>query len=315
MSGKVLLGDLSNGSYLKLALAAPGQRPDAPAFYACDSQANFEDAIADFLYESGQPALTGAGMSTSGWEVDGHIDLVHYGFSVELQALRVLLGVQRVSMVNDFVAKALAVPVLEEIEREKVCGGNMSPADVIAVIGPTAGLGGAFLAPDGQGGWVATHCEGGHSDFAPRNALEIEVLKLLMAKYGHVSCEHGVSGPGLTELWRCLSIIEGDQPSEPGVDEILALAYADDARARQAVQVQTELFAGVASDFALTMGAKGGVYLCGSHLDALGSLFDHEVFARRFYDKGRVSSYVRDIPVYKIVTAEPEILGLSTLFD
>ncbi len=71
----------------------------------------------------------------------------------------------------------------------------------------------------------------------------------------------------------------------------------------------------MASDFALTTGAKGMVNLSGSYLDTLGILFDHDVFARRFYDKARVSSYVRDIPVYKIVADETEILGISTLFD
>ncbi len=317
MSAKVLLGDLSNGLYLKLALAETGRRPDAPTFYACASLADLENAIVDFLSENGQPDLVAAGLSTSGWEIDGEIDLVHYGFALDRGTLRNLLGVQRIAVVNDFVAKALAVPMLEGGDREKVCGGDISPAHVIAVIGPTAGLGGAFLSPDNHGGWVATHCEGGHSDFAARTPLEMDILRLLMERYGHVSWERGVSAPGLIELWRCLAIIEGDtgDVSAPGLEEILALAHIGDPRARRAVTVQTELFASVASDFALTMGAKGGVYLSGSHLEMLGGLFDYEIFAKRFYDKGRVSSYVHNIPVYRITAAEPEILGLSTLFD
>ena len=315
MSDRVLLGDLSNGAFLKLALAEPGRRPEQVAFYACQSVADFESAIAGHVADHGNPALAGAAFSTSGWEVDGQIDLVHYGFSLDRHDIAVFLGTRRISVVNDFVAKALAIPALGEAEKRHVCGPAGLPGDVVAVVGPTAGLGGAFLSPNGRGGWVATHAEGGHADFAPCNALEIEILKLMMDKYGHVSRECAVSAPGLPELWRCLSIIAGEALEPVAVEEVMARAHGGDVRALQAVRVQTELYAGVASDVALTTGAKGGVYLSGSHLDALGELFDHDVFARRFYDKGRVSSYVRDIPVYRIIAEEPEIVGISTLFD
>jgi len=315
MSDKVLLGDLSNGAYLKLALADPGRRPEQVEFYACQSRVDFEEAVAGHVADHGNPALIGVAFSTSGWEVDGQIDLVHYGFSLDRHDIGAFLGLQRVNFVNDFVAKALAIPILAETERRHVCGAVGVPGDVVAVVGPTAGLGGAFLSPNGRGGWVATHAEGGHADFAPGNALEIEILKLMMDKYGHVSRERAVSAPGLPELWRCLSIIAGETPEPSAVEEVMARAHGGDPRALQAVRVQTELYAAVASDVALTTGARGGVYLSGSHLDTLGDLFDHEVFARRFYAKGRVTSYVRHIPVYRIIAEEPEIAGISTLFD
>jgi len=315
MSDRVLLGDLSNGAFLKLALTEPGRRPEEVALYACQSQADLEEAIAGHVADHGSPRLMAAALATSGWEVDGRIDLVHYGFSLDRHDLATFLGTRRITVVNNFVAKALAIPVLEESEKHHVCGPAGLPADVVAVIGPTTGLGGAFLAPNGRGGWVAAHAEGGHADFAPRNDLEIEILKLLIAKYGHVSRERGVSARGLVELWHCLSMIDGEAPEPIALEEILARAHTGDARALSAVRVQTELYAGVASDFALTTGAKGGVYLTGSHLKALGPLFDGEVFAQRFYDKGRVSSYVRDIPVYRIIAEETVIAGLSTLFE
>jgi len=315
MSDSVLLGDLSNGDYVSLALAEPGRRPEQVDFYACRSEADLEEAIAGHIADHGSPRLMAMALSTSGWEVDGRIDLVHYGFALDRRNLAAFLGTRRITVVNNFVAKALSVPILEEHEKRHVCGPTGLPGDVVAVVGPTTGLGGAFLSPNGRGGWVAAHAEGGHADFAPGNALEIEILKLMMDRYGHVSRERGVSAPGLVELWRCLSIIDGDTPDLLAVEEIVARAHGGDARALQAVRVQTELYAAMASDFALTTGAKGGVYLSGSHLDTLDDLFDHEVFARRFYDKGRVSSYVRDIPVYRIVAEASEIAGLSSLFD
>ena len=315
MSDRVLLGDLSNGAFLKLSLAAPGERPERVDLYACPSLQDFEEAIAGYVADHGHPNLVGAGFSTSGWEVDGQIDLVHFGFPLDRRHIEALLGTRRIRMVNNFVATALAIPILEGHEKQHVCGPEGLPGDVVAVVGPTQGLGGAFLLANGRGGWVATHAEGGHADFAPATALEIKILKLMMARHGHVSRERAVSAPGLVELWTCLSLIAGEEPEPLAVEEVLARAHSGDERALEAVQVQTELYAGVASDFALMTGAKGGVYLSGSHLDALGGLFDFEVFAARFYDKGRVSSYVRDIPVYRIVADEVEVAGLSTQFD
>lgn len=315
MSDRVLLGDLSNGAFLKLALAPPGERPERVDLYACTSLPDFEEAIAGYVADHGNPHLVGAGFSISGWEVDGQIDLVHFGFPLERNHVAAFLGTRRIRMINNFVATALAIPVLSDHEKQHVGGPAGLSGDVVAVVGPTQGLGGAFLLANGRGGWVATHAEGGHSDFAPANPLEIEILKLMMDKYGHVSRERAVSAPGLVELWRCLSLIAGETPEPLAVEEIMARAHAGEERARQAVRVQTQLYAGMASDFALMTGAKGGVYLSGSHLDALGGLFDVEVFAARFYDKGRVSSYVRDIPVYRVVADEVEIAGLSTLFD
>jgi len=315
MSGKVLLGDLSSGSYVKLALAEAGCRPNSIHHYACASLDDFEAALGDFLAERGSPHLAGAAFSTSGWEIDGRVDLVHFGFALERYHVAQFLGTPWVKIVNNFVAKALAIPILDETERERISGEDAAPGHVVAVIGPTTGLGGAFLSPDGRGGWVASHCEGGHSDFAPRTDLEIEILRVMMKKYGHVSRECAVSTRGLKDLWSCLAAIEGDDDPVPSTDEILARAHIGEARATQAIRLQTEIYAGVASDFALMTGAKGGVYLAGSFLKTLGHLFDPEVFAARFYDKGRVSSYVREIPVYRITVADCEILGISTLFD
>ena len=314
MSGKVLLGDLSSGSYVQLALADAGQRPEVAQTYACSSLDDFEGAVADFLAERGSPQLLAGAFSTSGWDMDGQIDLVHFGFTLKRSRLAHLLGVANIKIVNNFVAEALAIPILEPDERQHICGEDVPPGHVVAVIGPTAGLGGAFLSPNGHGGWVASHCEGGHSDFAPRTDLEIEILRVLMRKYGHVSREHAVSSKGLKQLWSCLAVIEGDGDEAPSIEEILALACIGDTRATKAIRLQTEIYAGVASDFALMTGARGGVYLSGSFMKTLGPLFDPAVFAARFYDKGRVSSYVREIPVYRIIVPDSEILGISTLF-
>jgi len=316
MSIKLLLGDLSNGRFLKLALIEPGRRPGHVARYACQSYEDFDAAITAFLAEVGAGQIHGAAISTSGWEVDGEIDLVHFGFKLNKRRIAERLGVPRLNIVNDFVAKAMAVPVLDGQDRLLVCGHHASPDHIVAVVGPSTGLGAAYLSPQGRGGRVANHSEYGHSDLAASSALELTVQTALMNRYGHVSYEHVVSPAGLRALWQCLGAAhDEDDGADLSSDEIIARGHAGHAIALQAIRLQTEVFAGMAANFALAVGARSGVYLCGTYLNALGTLFDQEVFARRFYDKGRVASYLRDVPVYRIVAQEPEILGLAALFD
>jgi len=150
MTTKVFLCNISNGAYISLALAEPGQRPKSIGRYACASYEDFRQAVLTFLHDNGLPRLSGAAFSTSGWETDGQVDLVHYGFTLRREALRGLLNVHRVNVVNEFVAKALALPNLATDERIQVCDGQAMPEQVMVILGPTIGFGGALLALRGR---------------------------------------------------------------------------------------------------------------------------------------------------------------------
>ena len=315
MAEYVLLSDISNGAYLKLALARRGERPENTTHYACNSLETFTCAISDFLEDQGKPELLGAAISAAGWEKGGIIQLPNHGFSIDRADMRKLLGVQRINLVNDFVAKALAIPRLETHEREQICGGEPLTEQVIAVIGPHNGLGMSALAPDGMGNWTAMPTEGGHSDLAPTTDLEDAVLKVLIEKYGHVSRERVISIPGLVDIWGALAKIDGDDAVAPSAEEIIAMASAEDTRAHQAIDLSMGWFAAMASDVALILGARGGVYLSGDLLDMIGDMFDIEAFVTRYSSKGRLSTYVKEIPVFKTTAPDMEIIGLATLFD
>ncbi|MGN6423456.1 MAG: glucokinase [Asticcacaulis sp.] len=315
MNDYVLLSDISNGASLKLALARPGSRPEKTTQYACNDLNAFRDAISDFLSDKGGPNLTGAAVSAAGWERGGVIKLPNHGFSISRSEMRDFLHVQRVNLVNDFVAKALAIPRLKPSEREQICGGEAMEEQVIAVLGPHNGLGVAALAPDGMGAWTAMPTEGGHSDLAATNDLEAQVLRILIKKYGHVSRERVISIPGLVDIWRALAEIDGDEIDVPGPEEIIARAMADDTRAHQVIDLSMGWFAAMAADVALILGARGGVYLAGDLLDMIGDLFDVDAFVRRYTDKGRLSGYVGEIPVFRAAAQDMEVIGLATLFD
>ncbi|HTN40919.1 MAG TPA: glucokinase [Asticcacaulis sp.] len=315
MTDFVLLSDISNGSYLKLALARRGERPRESTHYACNSLESYKVAITDFLDAQDKPRLAGAAISAAGWERGGIIKLPNHGFSIDRADMRAFLDTQRINLVNDFVAKALAIPRLHSDECEKICGGDPIEEQVIAVIGPHNGLGMSALAPDGMGNWTAMPSEGGHSDLAATSDVEEAVIRVLMKKYGHVSRERVISIPGVVDIWAALAKIDGDDTAAPSIEEIIALASTSDARAKQTIDLSMGWFAALASDTALIMGARGGVYLAGDLLDMIGDLFDVPAFVKRYGEKGRLSGYVSEIPVFKVKAPDMEIIGLATLFD
>ena len=312
----VLLSDISNGAYLKLALAPRGERPGETTHYSCDNLQQFKSAISDFLAANDNPRISGAAISAGGWEEQGVMAMPNHGFKVGRSDMREFLGIQRLNLVNDCVAKALAVPRLGGDERIKICGGEAMAEQVIAVIGSHNGLGVAGLAPDGMGGYTALPCEGGHSDLPATTATEFAVLKWLAVKYGgHVSRERVISFRGLVDIWHALAALDGDDQTELSPEEVVALATTGDARALQVVNLTMGWLASMASDVALIMGSRGGVYLTGDLLDMVGDLLDPAAFAARYRDKGRLSEYVSEIPVYRTTAPDLEVIGLATLFD
>jgi glucokinase len=315
MTDHVLLCDFSFGSYMKLALGTPGLRPSESTLYAVDGRKDFDEAITDFLSAHGHPRLIGAALASRGWELKGKIQLPEKGLTIDRDDLRKLAGVQRVNLVNNFVARALAIPRLRRDERIKVCGGEAMEEQVIAVLGPHFGLGQAALAPDGVGGWTAMPCEGGHTDLPVVTDREWEVFKVLQKRHGHVPREVVISFKGLIELFSALAEVNGADAQVTTAEEIMALANIGDPLAVEALSMCSAWLAAMASDVALILGARGGIYLTGDLMDLMAELFDADAFCRRYADKGRLSHFVEEIPVYRTQAKDLEIMGLQTLFD
>lgn len=315
MSDHIWLCDLSLSPNIGFALATPGRRPDPVTRVTCTTRQDFDTAVQSFLAEAGQPNLMGAALAARGWEYSGELHLAGLGFSIDRDAIRQLLGVQRVNFVNNFVARALAVPGLRRDEKVQVAGGEAHSDGVIVVMGPHFGLGLAGLVADGVGGWTALHGEGGHADLPAADEREWRLIQAIRARTGYVSREDGISVAGLTHIWHALHALAGAAPADLTAPEIIAAAKTGDVRAREAIDVMTGWLGAMASDIALVMGATGGVYLTGALLDMMGDVFDVDKFSARYGDKGPLSGFVRDIPVFRTLAADMEIRGLATLYD
>jgi len=248
--------------------------------------------------------------------VDGdRVEMTNSPWSFSIRGLRRRLGLERLLVINDFTAVALAVPRLARRNLVKVGPGAAARGAPIAVIGPGTGLGVSGLIPAG-GGWVPLSAEGGHVTLAPADDRESEIVARLRRRFGHVSAERAISGPGLVNLYLAIAELEGrpavlDDPAEitrqalDGGSPLCAAALA----------TFCALLGGCAGDLALTLGARGGVYVAGGIVPRLGEAFAGSPFRRRFEAKGRFADYLAAIPTFVVTHRSPAFLGLRALLD
>jgi glucokinase len=240
----------------------------------------------------------------------------HWAFSQA--AVRAEFGLRRLRLLNDFTALALALPDLSPEQLRQV-GGQTAVADAPkALLGAGTGLGVSGLLPNGQGGWVPVQGEGGHVTLPAETARERLLMDGLTARYGHASSERLLSGQGLLDAFEILCAADGAAVS--GIDSPAAVTEAAlQTRHPQAVEALA-LFCAVlgslAGNLALTLGARGGVYVGGGIAPRLGAALDASAFRARFEAKGRFRAFLQDIPVW-VITADPSpaLLGAARALD
>lgn len=221
------------------------------------------------------------------------------------------MGLERLVAINDFVAQALAIPKLERDEVLKLGGGEAVPDRAIAVIGPGTGLGVAGLIRVGET-FQPIPTEGGHVAFAPKDEVEMDVLRLLRSRFGHVSNERLLSGPGLVNFARTLAELDGKDLSINGPSEVVQRAEAENCPiCIEALRRFCTLLGAAAGDLALSYGARGGVYLTGGMVAHLGNWFDADRVLNAFVDKGRFKAYLSAIPVFRVLRSDTGLIGAS----
>ena len=225
--------------------------------------------------------------------------------------LKARLGLRELAVINDFVAQALAMPHLAAEERALMGGGAAAPGRAVGVLGAGTGLGVSALVP-GKAGWTALPTEGGHVSFAPGNAREDRVLEVLRARLGHVSNERLLSGQGLLNLAQSLATIDGRITDAGSAEEVTEAARRGSCPACvEAVTLFSTLLGSAAGDLALTVGARGGVYVAGGVCLRLGALFDRAAFRRRFVDKGRMRTFLEPIPTWLVLRGDTGLIGAA----
>src|SRR6266700_7666110 len=197
----LLAGDVG-GTKTNLAIFsshAELRKPVLEATLPSASYSSLEALVADFLAQATFP-IERASFGVAGPVIDGKAKITNLPWIMDEAHLQQELHVEKVTLVNDLVAMANAVPLLEADDLYTLNAGKPEPNGTLAIIAPGTGLGEAFLTWDGSR-YRTQPSEGGHTDFAPTNAAEIELLRYLLGKFDHVSFELVCSGIGLPNIY------------------------------------------------------------------------------------------------------------------
>ena len=315
---RVLAADIggTNARFALVEINRPAAQVLFERFYATADFPGFEQALDRFLAEArvacGEPlAIVRAAIAVAGPIDRGAARLVNRSnWEIESGALE-SRGIDG-GLINDF--EALAHGVLHAAPADSVAlqAGRPVRNAPLALVGAGSGLGVAMLAWNG-GRYRPCPSEGGHMGFAPRDALQLELLRHLSALYGRVSVERVVSGPGLAAIYAFLAQRAASAPSprlEPAA--ISERALADPASLEgQAVALFVACYGAFAGDIALAFLARGGVYICGGIAAKLEPRMRQPDFIAAFNDKGRHRGLAASIPVSLVTNEKLGLLGAA----
>ena len=310
MSNFSLVADIG-GTSARFGLVSPGRiRPERVEVLSCASYTGPAEAVRFYLSRVGVEVLD-ACFSVASPDRGDHIRLTNNAWEFSLQGIQAQFGWRSFKVINDFTAMALGVLHLPESGLVHVCGGEGDSTCPRLVIGPGTGLGVSGLVPI-RGGWIPLSTEGGHVDFAPTTDAEVAILKFLQGRFGRVSVERILCGPGLVNLYQAHGAVSGMATPLSTPEEITAAAACGrDPLAKKVLLHFCEILGRVAGNAALTLGSLGGVYLCGGMLPRFIDVIMEGAFQAGFEDKGRMRPLLQSIPVYLVTEAHTGLLGAS----
>jgi len=307
--------------------------------YPSASHASLEDIAEEFL-TAAAAALGGAvgkgkGVAGACFGIAGPIEAgvcraTNLPWVIDGKILASRTGIPRVVLVNDFYAAALGVTAVDTSWLAPLGGQPRVPRGPVAVLGAGTGLGEAFLLwSKANQRYEVVASEGGHMDFAPRTPLEAGLMQFLTAKYGRVSCERILSGPGLVDVFSffaqepaCRPLIRPETRAalaEPGPGHDPAATISERALAgadpvcEMALAVFCSVLGSVAGNLALAVLATGGVFVAGGIAPRVLPYLQKGVFREAFDRKGRLHTLVERIPAFVVTHPQIGLLGAATV--
>lgn len=335
----VLAGDLGGTkTYLGLFVFEEKSGRPSPLRVARFENADYRsirDVVASFLSETGGKspqgfnpfkgaarAITSAVIGVACPVENNRGRLTNLSWNVDGRALAKGLGIKRVELINDLVALGYGAGLVAGKDISVLRKGIKKPANA-ALMAAGTGLGEAILFRNNDGVLIPSASEGGHTDFAPQNAIQVELLGYLAKKYGHVSYERAVSGQGLRDIYCFFKARSGGKETarlkRRFEDEKDGAAVIFDEAVRRAdincvkaFKLFISVYGAEAGNLALKAMSTAGVYLGGAVAPKVFADRDAAaIFLMSFSDKGRFKKLLDTIPIYIIQNEKAALLGAA----
>jgi glucokinase len=285
--------------------------------YPSGEYASLNAIIEDFL-RAGETRPDAAAFGIAGPVRDNAVDVTNLPWRISAAEIAARFHIPRVALLNDLEANAWGLRALDEKDFHTLNTGVENPDGNAAIIAAGTGLGEAGLYRDGAH-FRPFATEGGHTGFSPGSDLEIELLRFLMARYGHASWERLVSGPGLVTIHDFLVhyrkhtvadwLRDDMQENDPAAAISRAAQSGRDALCVEALELFVHLYGVEAGDLALKMMASGGVYIGGGIAPKILEQLESGTFMAAFRAKGRMQSLLEQMPVRVILNDRTALYG------
>jgi glucokinase len=313
MNSPILVGDIG-GTHARFAVAEFKGQLHLTGKRDIAGPGSFPDLLRNYIDQCGATLPSVISLAVAGPVGDGAVIFTNRNWRLS-EAELLTFGFTRALLLNDFAALALAAPQLPSGQLFAL--GLDQPGlegAPIAVMGAGTGFGASCLIRHGSVN-LPLACEAGHIGFAPNNDREDAVLKILRARFGRVSVERLLSGPGLENLVTALQELHGSIGQTVDAATIIYRAQAGDELCQEAVAMFCAIYGSVAGDVALAQGARGGVYLAGGIAPKIKTTLATSQFRKRFEDKGRLSYYLQPIATRIISDPDATLMGAALALE
>ncbi len=318
----ILAGDIG-GTNTRLALfekIEKGFKSVAEKQFSSSAHQHLAEIVRVFLQENSHP-VDRACFGVPGPVRENVAKLQNLPWIVDTNNLKRIFEHHYVWLINDLEANAYGLNELDENEFAVLNEGEAHPSGNQAVISAGTGLGQAGIYHE-NGELRPFATEGGHADFAPRNELEMELLRYLLTKFERVSVERVVSGMGLPNIYEFLRDVKGAEEPRWLAEEIrengdLGAVVSNcglsgkSAICEQTLEMFVSLYGAETGNLALQFLATGGVYLGGGIAPKILPILKEEIFLKAFTAKGRMSELLEKIPVRVILNDKAALIGAA----
>ena len=308
----LLLGDIG-GTNARFALFED-DRPGRIDSVQVSDYPNISAAIESLLARhAGSPRLSAVLLATAGPVEGNRCELTNSAWVIDGAELSERFELTYARVVNDFEAIAWSLPHLAVSDLFGIGRGKALVGPPAVVLGPGTGFGLASIV-HGPQGIIAVTTEGGHATLPSTSKREDEIIQHLRERFGHVSVERVLSGPGLINLYEAIGAVDGIEAPTRNASEITEAGR--DGRcavSRAALDMFCAILGTVAGNVAVSFGARGGIYIAGGIVPRIVEYVTGSQFRDRFEDKGRFRPYLATIPTYVIVHPNPAFVGLKSL--